>query len=109
MGLKEKMLERIEKNSIKVNVDGEKVYLKKGGFFEEWRVIYPPVNPETGKWDKINLFFGGKGNAFTTFLVGVIILALGFGAWEIIHSYNVTFSNQVVQQCLKQAGIVLRG
>ena len=105
MGIKEKMLERIEKNSIKVNVRGENIYLKQSGMFKEWHVIYPPVNPETSKWDITNLIFGGKSNAVRTFIVGVLILLLIFGVSEIVKSYNFTMSNPIVQACLNMSGV----
>ncbi|HED05838.1 MAG TPA: hypothetical protein ENI61_04045 [Ignavibacteria bacterium] len=105
--LKEKLLERIEKNSIKVNVDGEIIYLKKSKYPTNWHVIYPPVNPETKKWDMLNLVFGGKGNAIKTLLVGVIIVTLSLGVMDIVNSYNATLSNPIVQACLNQGGIQL--
>lgn len=107
MTLKEAMLRRIEKDSIKVDVKGETVYLKKSGFIKDWHVIYPPVNPETGKWDLINLIFGGKSNALKTFIIGVLLLMLVFGVWEVVNSYNTIFSNPIVINCLKLGGINL--
>lgn len=107
MGIKEKMLEKIEKNSIKINVRGENIYLKKSGYPKDWHVIYPPVNPETGKWDLINLIFGGKANAIKYSVIGIIVLLLALGVNDIVHSYNITFSNPLVQECLKTAGITL--
>lgn len=105
--LKQTMLERIEKDSIKVNVNGEKVYLKKSGFPKEWHVIYPPVDPETGKWDKLNFLFGGKANALKYLVIGVIVLLLTLGVYEVVSSYNTIMSNPSVQICLQQAGISL--
>lgn len=105
MGLKEKMLERIEKNSIKVDVNGEKIYLKKSGMIKEWHVIYPPVDPETNKWSLVNLIFGGKSNAIITAIIGIIVLLFALGIYDIISSYNLTMSNPIVQACLKSAGI----
>lgn len=109
MGLKEVMLNRIEKDSIKVDVNGQKVYLKKSGLIKEWRVIYPPVNPETGKWDLVNLIFGGKANAVKYFFIGVILLLLAFGVMEVINSYNATMANPAVQACLNNSRIALGG
>lgn len=105
--LKQSMLERIERNAIKIDISGKKIYLKKSGMFKEWRVIYPPVNPETKKWDWVNFIFGGKSNAFRTFIVGVIILLLIFGISQIINSYESIMSNPTVQMCLRGAGIEL--
>lgn len=107
MGLKEMMLDKIEKDSIKVNVNGDLVYLKKGGIFKEWKVIYPPVNPETGEWNYTNLIFGGTGNAIKTFFIGLLLLMLLYGAYDLMSSYNSVMSNPVVQSCLKTAGISL--
>jgi len=101
MGLKEKMLERIERDSIAVNVNGEKIYLKKSGKLKEWRVIYLPVDPETMKWNWANLIFGGKENAIKTFIIGFIVTLLAIGAYDLINSYNEVFSNPIVQACLK--------
>ena len=105
--LKQKMLGRIELNSIKVDVNGEKVYLKKSGLIKEWHVIYPPVNPETGKWDVTNLIFGGKSQAIKSFIVVVIVGLLAVGVYDVISSYNNILANPTVQQCLKTGGIIL--
>ena len=108
MGIKEIMLDRIEKDSIKVNVNGDIVYLKKSGFLvKEWRVIYPPVNPETKKWNKMNLIFGGKGNAIKYLAVGLMVVLLAIGVYDIVHSYNITMSNPAVKLCLDNANIKL--
>jgi len=106
MGLREKMLERIEKNSIAVDVDGEKIYLKKSGNLKEWRVIYPPVNPETMKWNWINLLFGGKGNAIKTLVIGILATLLAIGVYDIVNSYNAVMNNPTVQSCLESQGWV---
>ena len=105
MGIKEKMLDRIEKDSIKIDVEGQKVYLKKSGIFKEWRVIYPPVDPETKKWDITNLIFGGKTNAFGTFIVGIIVLMMAYGVYELVNSYNSFFENPVIRACLEASNI----
>jgi hypothetical protein len=107
MGIKEKMLERIERDSIKVNVNGDVVYLKKSGLIKEWHVIYPPVNPDTRKWDKINLIFGGKSNALKTLGIVVFVGLMVLGIYDVIHSYSIIVSNPQVQSCLKEAGIIL--
>jgi len=106
---KKRLLGKIEKNSIKVDVNGEVVYLKKSGIPKEWHVIYPPINPETEKINWINLFFGGKANAVKYFLIGVIILLLTFGVYSLVQSYYSIFFNPKVQFCLQQAGINLSG
>lgn len=120
MNLKKAMYERIEKNSIKIPIKGETVYLKKsmGG----WHVIYPPVNIKSieentdsqgnidwdrVKWDKTALIFGSKQNAIITAIVGIITILLTYGVWQIIASYNSIMSNLAVQECLKNLGIQL--
>ena len=85
MSLKKSMLERIERDSIKIGVDGEDIYLKKK---MGWHIIHPPVDmksvelatDEEGKvdWNKVkwnytNLIFGGKANAIKTSTIGGII------------------------------------
>lgn len=107
MGFKDKLLERIEKNSIKVNVGEEKIFLKKSGMFKDWHVIYPPIDPDTGKINWINLLFGGKANAVKVFIIGIITLLLVLGVYDLVSSYNETFSNPAVQSCLKNLGITV--
>lgn len=107
--LKEIMLNKIEKDSIKIDVNGEKVYLKKSGIIKEWHVIYPPVNPETKKWNKINLLFGGKANAIKTLIVSIIVVLLALGVYDVVTSYNATFSDPNVVACINQAGKELIG
>ena len=119
MNLKKAMLERIERNSIKVDVDGESVYLKKKN---GWHLIYPPIDmssvekatDENGnidwkkvKWDKTALIFGNKSNAIKSSVVAIITLLLIFGVWQVIASYNQIALNPIVQGCLKQAGVTL--
>ena len=120
MNLKKIMLERIEKNGIKLDVEGERIYLKKS---KDWHVIYPPVNIKSYedathdgvtdwkkvKWNYTNLIFGGKQNAIRTLVIGLITLCAAFGAWQLIASYNVLAANPIIQSCAKQAGIVLQG
>lgn len=101
MDIRKILLERIEKNAIKVNVNGEKIYLKKSGFLKEWHVIYPPIDPETGKWDYINLIFGSKGNVIGTLLVVFITFLVIFGLYDFIREYNLIFSNPAVKICLE--------
>lgn len=124
MNLKKWMLSKIEKDSIKVNVEGETVYLKKSGLIKEWRVIYPPIDlvsvdeatDKDGKvdwtkvkYDAMNAIFGGKGNAVKYALIGFFMLLLALGIYEVVNSYNATFSNPIVQACLESANIKLVG
>jgi len=121
MNLKKSLFELIEKNSIKVEVGGETIYLKK---HKDWQVIYPPVNiksieeatDENGvidwkkvKWDKTALIFGSKSNAIKTTIVSGIVLLFAFGAWQLISSYNAVISNPIFQECFKQTGMKLFG
>lgn len=110
MGLKDYLLSRIEKDAIKIRLEGKYVYLKKSSLFgllKEWRVIYPPVDPETGKWDMVNLIFGGKSNMVKTIFVVVIVLLITYGIYEILKTYQEVFSNPVVQSCLNMLGVRL--
>jgi hypothetical protein len=117
MSLKKSMLERIERDSIKIHVQGEDIFLKKK---LGWHIIFPPVDmksvelatDESGnvnwkkvKWNYTNLIFGGKSNAFKTFIVGLITILLAYGVWQIIASYNSFIMDPIVQGCLKLAGI----
>lgn len=120
MNLKKTMFDKIERNSIKVNVNGDVVYLKKSRV--GWHVIYPPIDinsieeatDEKGeinwkkvKWDRFALFFGSKSNAIWTTIIGLVVLLFTFGVWQVITSYNTIVTNPIVQGCIKQAGIVL--
>jgi len=121
MNLKKAMYDRIEQHSVKMNIKGEDVFLKKsmGG----WHVIYPPVsiksieqntdsngniNWKRVKWDKTALIFGSKQNAIMTAVVGVITLLVIYGVWQVIASYNSIINNVAVQGCLKSLGLALR-
>jgi hypothetical protein len=119
MNLKKKMYDRIEKNCIKINLNGEQVYLKNS---LGWHVIHSPVdlksveentdsrgniNWDKVKWDKVALIFGSKQNAITTAIVGVITLLIAFGVRQVILSFNTVMSNPIVQACLKSAGIAI--
>jgi len=119
MNLKKFMFEKIEKNSIKIDADGETIYLKKKN---GWHIIYPPVNIESVekatdeqgnidwkkvKWDKTALIFGSKENAIKSSIIGIITILLILGVWQVISSYNSIVLNPVIQSCIKNAGIVL--
>lgn len=107
--LKRKMLGVIERDSIKIDVGGEKVYLKKSKIMKEWHVIYPPINPETKEWNWINFIFGGKTNALNSLIIGIIVVLLAMGVYDIVASYNLTFSDPDVVACINQAGKRLIG
>ena len=73
--LKTKLLEKLDRNAIKSELDGEIVYLRKskipviGG---DWSQIHPPIN-EDGSWNIINLIFGGKRNL--KILLGFLVIS----------------------------------
>lgn len=119
MNLKEAMYRRIEKNCIKINLNGENLYLKNS---LGWHIIHSPVdlksvedntdslgeiNWNKVKWDKVALIFGSKQNAIITAVVGGITLLLALGIRQIILSFNSIMSNFAVQECLKNAGVVV--
>lgn len=119
MNLKKLIFDKIKKNSIQLNVDGEDIYLKKSG---DWHVIYPPINIKSVeeatdenenidwnkvKWNKINLIFGSKSNAIISSIIAIITLMLMFGVSQLINSYNMVATNPYIQECIKGAGIKL--
>lgn len=101
--LKEKLLERIEKDAAKSGMTyhlnkgtkkrpkivaiTETVYIKRSKipFVGDWGRIYPPVN-EDGSWNIINLIFGGKKNLIKLIAVAAII---GMVLFEFNHLFNV--------------------
>ena len=126
MNLKKVMYERIKKNSIEINVGTEEnprfIYLKNDKF--GWHVIHPPINIKSledatdrdgninwkkVKWDKIALIFGSKSNAISTTIVGVVVLLLAFGVWQLIASYQAIVTNPIVRSCIKNAGLSVIG
>jgi hypothetical protein len=119
MNLKKAMYDRIERDCIKVNVNGNTVYMKTKGSI---RIIYPPVDIKSVeentdsmgnidwkkvKWDKVALIFGSKQNAIMTAIVGIITLLLAWGAHQLISSFNTIISNPIVQGCLENAGLIV--
>jgi len=86
MGFKERIQEKIEKNTVKIpdltwtdnqgTPHTETILLKKSKLplVGDWSRIYPPIN-EDGSVNISNLIFGGKKNFFKLVL---IIILLGF-------------------------------
>lgn len=130
-----KVMERIEKNAIKIpNVDGETLYLKKSGFItKDWHRVYPPIDepeeidkiPEEkekgyvyyeknginfkARINKANLYLGGKKNFIKTTLGVALILIVILGLYyNVFVNYNNIIHNPTVVQCLKNAGIYLQ-
>ncbi len=75
MSLKQSILDNIEKNCVKSELDGKEVYLKKskmpilGG---EWKEIHPPIN-ENGSVNWMNFLFGGWRNLVRLILIFILI------------------------------------
>jgi hypothetical protein len=119
MNLKKAMYDRIEKKCIKININGEQLYLKDS---LGWHIIHSPVdlksvedntdlngniNWKKVKWDKVALIFGSKSNAIITAIIGFLVVLLGLGINDFITSFNNIASNEAVQQCVKNAGLTL--
>jgi hypothetical protein len=97
---KAKLKKRVEKKAIKLSIDGETIYLKKGGIlswipfncFSEWGRIYMPIN-EDGSWNLPNLFFGGWKNLIKLILVlllAAMILSQFYSDFQIISKLQET-------------------
>jgi len=103
MGFKEWMQKRIEKDAVVSHLYGRKVVLKKstlpiiGG---EWKEIHPPLD-ENGKWNYINLIFGGWRN-FVTLLV--ILGLVGLFLIQYIDAINIIKELQEVCICPSEIG-----
>jgi len=87
--LKQRLLERIERDAVKSqctytpvsfwsgkkgNPITETVYMKRSHLplVGDWARIYPPVT-EDGKWNFVNLVFGGKKNLIKLLIISVIV------------------------------------
>lgn len=119
MSLKENIYRRIIKNSVKSELDGKTVYLKKsripilGG---EWKEIQPPLDiaqiekmESEGhidwnkiKWNKVNLIFGGWKNLIR--LVAILVI-VGLVILQFIENYRIL--GGAVECCNKCNGIDL--
>jgi len=104
MGIKEWMQKRIERNAVISELEGKKVILKKsevpilGG---EWREIHPPVD-ENGKWNYMNLIFGGWRNFIR---LAILLLIIGFALmqyFDILH-----YVQELNKHCICESGIDL--
>ena len=108
--LKIKMLERIERNTIKSTlhythkgeVMEEEVLLKRSKLpitaLGDWGRIYPPVN-EDGSWNLPNLLFGGKKNMVKLIIIGGIVLLAFFAFYDLFQQIAVILNNPCVQTC----------
>lgn len=88
--LKQKMLERQERDSVKSilsyrpkkdsnDVITEEVIMKRSKLplIGDWSRVYPPVN-ENGTWNIANLVFGGSKNLIKLIMVGIIVAMILF-------------------------------
>ncbi len=97
--LKQKLLERIERDGVKSqctytpvafwsgkkgNPITETVYMKRSKMplIGDWARIYPPVT-EYGKWNLINLVFGGKKNLIKLLIIAAIVGSIFAGFNEL--------------------------
>ena len=113
MGFKEKLQEKIEKNSVKStlswtdksgNFHTEDVLLKRSRIplVGDWGRIYPPIN-ENGSMNWMNFLFGGYKNLVKLLLFGAIIAMVLFAFSEIFHSIELFKSQPCVQGCIELA------
>lgn len=109
---KEDLMKRIEKNSFKQeltwtdkegNTFSDLVYLKKSRIpiIGDWTRIYLPVNPETMKLNKMNFFFGGKGNLIKLLIYLGIVAVFFLAYWEISSQYNYLRNLPCVINCIE--------
>lgn len=104
MGLKESLLNKIEKHAVKTTLEGEVVYLKKSSMplIGDWGRIYPPVN-EDGSWNILNLVFGGKRNFIKLVLILILIGFVLLGFYEVFTQYNTLADQPCVKTCIDLA------
>jgi len=106
--LKERLLEKLERNAIKSELDGETVYLRKskipilGG---DWSQIHPPIN-EDGSWNIINLIFGGKRNLKILLALLAVSTMILFAFKEVFAGYEALRNLPCVQNCLSNLYII---
>lgn len=113
MTFKEKLQERIEKNSVKISgvqwtekngtIHSDEVILKRSRIplIGDWGRIYPPID-ENGKILWINSIFGGSKNFIKLLLVLGIVGLFLLGYYEVFHSFEV-----YKQSCIPINGTIL--
>lgn len=107
MSFKDNMEKKIEKNAIKVNVNGEEILMKKSGLFvKEWHRFHPPIN-ENKTWNWMNLIFGGKSNFVNLIAILIIIALLFVGLHEIFNGMQRILDTPCVQSCLVNKTIAI--
>jgi hypothetical protein len=103
MNFKETLQRRIEKNAIKVNVNGEDILMKKSGLLiKDWHRFHPPIN-EDGSWNWMNFLFGGKSNLVNLLTILGIIALLFIGLGEIFSGMQRIIDTPCVQSCLNES------
>jgi len=94
MSLKEKIQAITEKNAVKSTMSWtdskgdthiEEVIFKRSRLplIGDWTRIYPVIN-ESGRWNFINLIFGGRKNLIKLLIVFGIVVVVGLGYWELL-------------------------
>ena len=103
--LKIKLQKKIEEDTVKSELKGEVVILKKSKMplVGDWTRIYPPVN-EDGSWNIPNLLFGGKKNLIRMLILLAVIAMV---VWQFAENYSVL--GQAVECCNKCNGLNLFG
>ena len=93
--LKQRMLDKIEVDAVKSELNKEVVYMKKSRMplIGDWARIYPPVN-EDGSWNIPNLLFGGKKNLIKLLIIVAIV---GMVLLQFFENYNLL--GQAVECC----------
>ena len=87
--IKNKLIERIKKNTIEQEVSWmdsfknehkEKILLKKSNIplIGDWTRVYSPINLNDKSWNWFNLLFGGKKNLYKLLLIFLILGILWF-------------------------------
>lgn len=100
--LKEDLIRKIERGSIKSELNGEIVYMKKSKLplIGDWARIYPPIN-EDGTWNLTNFIFGGKQNLWKLLISIGIIAMVFFAFYEVLNGYEVLANHPCVSACIE--------
>lgn len=99
--LKQKMLERQERDSVKSLLTyrpdknsnetiTEEVIMKRSKLplVGDWGRVYPPVN-EDGSWNIPNLLFGGRKNLIKLILIGIVVAMVIMGYKDLFNYISV--------------------
>ena len=113
MSFKDRLQERIEKNSVKSemswtdkngNIYTEEVIMKKSSMplVGDWNRIYPPID-ENGSINWINTIFGGRKNLIKLIIIFTIILMVFLAFREVSLAYENLKNMPCVQNCIEWA------